>query len=235
MKKLLLSLCLITIYLITINAQICAVHNEADVDSDCNGNGYCIGYINPGCSCKQGFVGADCSANDTGICIPQEVIATKSDLETEIAMSMSAGVLRIEVDTVLEENDSYDIDNYARWTRIFFDGDENEMCAYPSSPQWTKTINDDCREFYVHENAFSSTRDCFEQICFDSADEEVLGCDVSLCDVPPCRREFQAIMLPFKDLMKRGLFETGELSAEGTLIISPVSGNGASSEDTVES
>eukprot|EP01129_Flabellula_baltica_P010290 TRINITY_DN4334_c0_g2_i1.p1 TRINITY_DN4334_c0_g2~~TRINITY_DN4334_c0_g2_i1.p1 ORF type:complete len:104 (-),score=18.64 TRINITY_DN4334_c0_g2_i1:66-377(-) len=91
MRKLLLSLCLITIYPITINAQICAVHNEADVDSDCNGDGYCIGYINPGCSCNRGFVGFHTRADANLVCVPQEVIATKSDLETEIAMSMSAG------------------------------------------------------------------------------------------------------------------------------------------------
>eukprot|EP01129_Flabellula_baltica_P007544 TRINITY_DN2950_c0_g1_i3.p1 TRINITY_DN2950_c0_g1~~TRINITY_DN2950_c0_g1_i3.p1 ORF type:complete len:174 (-),score=46.61 TRINITY_DN2950_c0_g1_i3:13-534(-) len=34
-----------------------------------------------------------------------------------------------------------------------------------------------------------------------------------------------------KRTFKRGLFETGEVSAEATLIVSPISGNGASSEN----
>eukprot|EP01129_Flabellula_baltica_P000502 TRINITY_DN104_c0_g1_i6.p1 TRINITY_DN104_c0_g1~~TRINITY_DN104_c0_g1_i6.p1 ORF type:complete len:799 (-),score=201.60 TRINITY_DN104_c0_g1_i6:70-2466(-) len=176
---------------------VCDSEDLINYSPACNNQGYCIQegpYF--GCSCMSQFNGTDCAVPTTRPeCVPQQVLAIKSDLETEVQVELVGGQLRILVEGNLENNIYHDPVNYASWTEITMLQDQYYKCPYPQSSWWTKLfLEDGCDELYEFKNYFANARDCFELTCYDAFNQPLPACESQYCLNPPCEKSYKTTM-----------------------------------------
>eukprot|EP01129_Flabellula_baltica_P015151 TRINITY_DN751_c0_g1_i1.p1 TRINITY_DN751_c0_g1~~TRINITY_DN751_c0_g1_i1.p1 ORF type:complete len:803 (-),score=169.99 TRINITY_DN751_c0_g1_i1:304-2712(-) len=181
----------------TTDTLVCDSEDLINYSPACNNQGYCLQegpYF--ACSCMSQFNGSDCAVPTTRPeCIPQQVLAIKSDLETEVQVELTGGQIRILVEGNLENNIYHDPDNYASWTEITMIQDQYYKCPYPQSSWWTKLfLEEGCDELYEFKNYFSVAKDCFELTCFDAFNIPLPSCDPVYCTRPPCEKSYKTTM-----------------------------------------